>query len=201
MLKPHPMLKGLDLVLASGSARRKAIMDKLGLPFKIIPPNIEENRVSGLSPQEQALQFALDKGEEVYGRITGHSVLAADTLVILDDCIMGKPSCPEEAAGMIRSLSGRTHRVVTGVALYDQRLDEPLSDYDLTEVEFRKLCREEIQWYVDTGEPLDKAGGYGIQGYGAVFVKRIAGCYYNVMGLPVNIMISMLQGLSPKFTI
>ena len=163
----------------------------LGLEFKVMVSAFEEKERSGLpsTPAELVMATARGKAEEIFRITSGQPetadalVLAADTIVVLDGRFLGKPADREEARRMLRALSGRWHQVFTGLALLHPR--KSMVVYEMTRVHFRPLTEEEITAYIDTGEPMDKAGAYGIQGLGAIFVDRIDGCFYNVMGLPL----------------
>ena len=174
----------MKLILASGSPRRAELLEKMGLTFQVEPSNTDEILEPGLTPQQEVVHLSLGKAKAV---AAGHSepavVLSADTVVELDGKILGKPHSEAEAAEMLRALSGRSHRVLTGVTVMGP--EGTMTHCEETEVYFRTLTEEEIQWYVGTGEPMDKAGAYGIQGYAAMFIEKIHGDYYNVMGLPV----------------
>lgn len=174
----------MKLILASGSPRRAELLEKMGLTFQVEPSNTDEILEPGLTPQQEVVHLSLGKAKAV---AAGHSepavVLSADTVVELDGKILGKPHSEAEAAEMLRALSGRSHRVLTGVTVMGP--EGTMTHCEETEVYFRTLTEEEIRWYVGTGEPMDKAGAYGIQGYAAMFVEKIHGDYYNVMGLPV----------------
>ncbi|NLY90148.1 MAG: septum formation inhibitor Maf [Firmicutes bacterium] len=179
------------LILASASPRRQDLLAMLGLDFKVMVSTFEEKERSGLpaTPAELVMTTARGKAEEIF-RITSRQpetaddiVIAADTIVVLDGRFLGKPGSKEEARQMLLALSGRWHQVFTGLALLHRR--KSVAAYEMTRVHFRPLTDEEINAYIDTGEPMDKAGAYGIQGLGAIFIDRIDGCFYNVMGLPV----------------
>jgi len=179
-----------QLVLASRSPRRRAILAALGLSFDVRPPEIDETLKDGETGRAAARRLAEEKAAAVaVGE--GELVLAADTIVVLDDELLGKPEGPKEAAAMLARLSGRAHMVITGLAL--RTPDRCLSAAAETAVTFRGLEAEEITAYVETGEPLDKAGSYGIQGYGSALVERIEGDFFNVMGLPVPTFLDLLR--------
>ena len=156
----------------------------MGLTFQVEPSNTDEVLEPGLTPQQEVVHLSLGKAKAV---AAGHPeeavVLSADTVVELDGKILGKPHSEEAAIAMLRALSGRSHRVLTGVTVMSPKGTE--THCEETEVYFRPISDEEIRWYVKTGEPMDKAGAYGIQGYAAMFIEKINGDYYNVMGLPV----------------
>lgn len=174
----------MELILASGSPRRRELLKMLGLEFRVIPSESGENPPVGASPEETVKALAAAKALEVAGRSpAGSLVIGADTLVYLDGSPMGKPGDEAQAAKMLERLSGRTHTVYTGVALV--RDGELIKEAEKTDVTFRVLRRREIETYIKTGEPMDKAGAYGIQGIGAIFVESIRGDYFNVMGLPL----------------
>ena len=176
----------MHLILASGSPRRKEILEELGYQFDIKTGDFDESTVPMDDPKEGVQKLALGKA---LAAVDGLGLyLGSDTVVVLDNVVMGKPSNPEDAKQMLRSLSGRTHEVCTGVALVEKNeRDEIVSNetfVEATEVTFFDLSDEEIDWYVGTGEPMDKAGAYGIQGLGRVLVEGIRGDYETVVGLP-----------------
>lgn len=174
----------MKLVLASKSPRRIQLLRELGLEFDIIPSEAEAEADPELAPEEAVQKIALSKGLDVARRVPSDAlVLAADTLVYLDGEHLGKPRSVEEAKAMLRTLSGREHTVVTGIALI--RGDRVLTEAERTEVKFRPLTDDEIDAYVATGEPMDKAGAYGAQGKGALLIEGLRGDYFNVVGLPV----------------
>ncbi len=186
------------LVLASQSPRRGALMRQMGLPFEQLPsPEPEPSLLDGL-PTEQVLEAALAKARAVYGLLQDRldeerltMVIGADTIVYLGNTILGKPADAIEAAAMLNALSGRIHQVYTGLALVCSD-DRQLRDFAMTRVYMRPLSEAEISAYIRTGEPLDKAGAYGIQGWGARFIEYIEGCYYNVVGLPLARLCTLL---------
>ena len=173
-----------DIILASASPRRSELMTLAGFRFDVICADIDEIVPEKALPQEVVMSLALQKAQAVAKDHRKSAVVGSDTVVALDGKILGKPNSEKEAAEMLRSLSGRIHKVFTGVAIVCG--DKVTSFFDETEVEFYPLTDEEISDYVATGEPMDKAGAYGIQGRGAVLVKRINGDYFNVMGLPIS---------------
>ena len=187
------------IVLASQSPRRIALLKQIGLSPRVIPSSIEEEFDLTTSPAENAVRLAHAKAIDVGKRISHAIVVGADTIVVLDGEYLGKPSTFSDAVEMLERLSGRTHTVVTGIALLDRPTDRSLMGFEETSVTFREIPLEEIKAYVAQGSPMDKAGAYGIQDdYGAVFVSRIAGCYYNVVGLPLSRFHSMLQQFSSQ---
>ena len=174
----------MNLILASGSPRRAELLERMGLAFTVRPANTEEILEPGLTPQQEVMNLSRQKGEATALLSSPEDViLAADTVVVLDDQILGKPKDAEDAMKMLTALSGRSHLVLTGVTVIAGGKTTCLCEE--TEVVFRTLSQEEIRAYVATGEPMDKAGAYGIQGYAAMFISAIRGDYYNVMGLPV----------------
>lgn len=179
------------IILASASPRRRELLEQIGLEFEVIPSDIEEKPQNRI-PCEMVMELSAVKAEDVFGRLSGEKknsaiVLGADTVVALGDQIMGKPGSRERAKTMLTLLQGKTHQVYTGVTLICQKEGVPVqvSFYERTDVTMYPMSGEEIRAYVDTGEPMDKAGAYGIQGKCAVFIKEIQGDYYNVVGLPV----------------
>lgn len=172
------------LILASGSPRRRELLGTAGLEFEVIVADVEEKISEGAAPQDVVKALALQKAQAVAQLHPDCTVIGADTVVVSDGKILGKPKSEADAAEMLGSLSGRVHKVCTGVALING--DKIKNFCETTEVEFHNLTAEEIENYVKTGEPMDKAGAYGIQGKGCVLVKRISGDYFNVVGLPVS---------------
>jgi septum formation protein len=182
------------LILASRSPRRQALLRAAGIAFRVSVPEAEESdtsRVRG-SYAARARRAALAKAESVARRKEG-LVLGADTIVVCDGEVMGKPGSRADARRMLARLSGRWHRVYTGVALVGG--GRRLVDYECTEVAFRELSKGQIDRYVGTGEPMDKAGAYAIQGEGAALVRALRGCYTNVIGLPVPKVLEMLRNV------
>ena len=173
-----------DIILASASPRRSELMTLAGFRFDVICADIDEIVPEKALPQEVVMSLALQKAQAVAKDHRKSAVVGSDTVVALDGKILGKPRSEKEAAEMLRSLSGRIHKVFTGVAIVCG--EKVTSFFEETEVEFYPLTDQEILDYVATGEPMDKAGAYGIQGRGAVLVKRINGDYFNVMGLPIS---------------
>lgn len=173
----------MDLILASGSPRRLELLRQIGVEPKVVVSHSEEEKKAA-SPAELVQHNALVKGRDVVGKVgDAVPVLAADTVVALDGCILGKPGTPEKATVMLHQLSGRSHQVLTGLALFYQ--GRVWQHVEVTEVTFAPLTDREIARYVATGEPLDKAGAYGIQGRAALFIPSIRGSYSNVVGLPL----------------
>lgn len=173
------------IVLASSSPRRAEILRSLGIPFRVDPANVEEDLLEGETAEQAAARLADAKAAEIAPRHPDSWVLAADTLVVVGEEILGKPRDGEDARRMLRQLSGRRHRVLTGVRL--RRGSDPGDGLvEESRVSLAPLSAEEIAWYVATGEPRDKAGAYAVQGLGARFIERVEGSYTNVMGLPAR---------------
>jgi len=182
------------LILASRSPRRLHLLRQIGVHPTVMPCDIPETFDASRTPEENASALALQKALCVAGNVADGVVIGADTIVVLDGEMLGKPEDAHDAVRMLGALSGRTHTVVTGFALVDRPSGARLTAAERTEVTFRPLPRREIEDYVAGGSPLDKAGAYGIQDdYGAVFVTRIEGCFYNVVGLPLSRLYSALQ--------
>lgn len=172
----------MDIILASQSPRRKELLGLLNIPFSVQVADVDETLDSALPLEDAVAQLSRRKAEAVACGET-ELVIAADTIVVIDGRVLGKPKDEAEAIQMLRLLSGRTHRVMTGLTALTQ--EKCVSHTEVTEVVFRELSPEEIEAYVRSGEPMDKAGSYGIQGGAAPFVQSICGDYYNVVGLPV----------------
>lgn len=184
----------MKLILASQSPRRKELLGLLGLPFEIRASNADETMAPDRDIAEQVALVSRRKAEAT-PREENSVVIAADTIVVCDEKRLGKPKNREEAIKMLRLLSGRTHQVMTGMTVLWQ--DKVYSCTEVTEVTFRPLTDREITRYVDSGDCMDKAGAYGIQGGGALFVQGIRGDYYNVMGLPVCRLVQVLRQTVP----
>ena len=173
------------LILASESPRRKRLLQSIGLEFKVHPSNEEESGDSFACPADAAEEWATRKAVSVSRLFPDSWVLGADTVVVLDGRIFGKPADRSAARKMLESLSGRIHEVITGMCLANAEKDIRRTGAVITQVQFKGLAETEIEAYIRTGEPMDKAGAYGIQGIGAFLVKWISGSYSNVVGLPV----------------
>lgn len=176
-----------QLVLASASPRRRELLQQIGLNFQVIPSRAEEHLHTGETPEEHVVRLSLDKATEVAHRdnISGRWFIGSDTIVLCDNQILGKPRDEDHSEAMLKQLSGREHRVLSGYAVIDRQTGEQRSEAVSTKVWFRQLTEEEITGYIATGEPADKAGAYAIQGLGICFVARIEGSYTNVVGLPL----------------
>jgi len=172
------------IILASSSPRRSELLKQLGLSFTVYKIDVEEE-IEEKNPENLAERLAFSKAEAVAKLIGCGVVIGADTIVSVDGCILGKPQDRNEAAKMLNLLSGRTHMVLTGLAVIVQPGFYVQTHVERTFVRMRDLKQDEIEWYLNCDEPYDKAGGYGIQGKAAVFIDRLEGCYYNVVGLPL----------------
>ena len=173
------------LILASQSPRRSYLLQQAGLTFEVIPSTIDEAAIPMGEPSGYARMLAEAKAEELAGRHPAAWVIGADTIVVIGGAILGKPESTGNARDMLKQLSGQTHQVMTGYAICNRSKNYRFSETVVTDVEFKKLAEAEIDWYVQTGEPFDKAGAYAIQGIGTFLVRRISGSYTNVVGLPV----------------
>ncbi len=182
------------LLLASASPRRREILENLGFEFEILPSNVEESEVPWNDPVESAKLLAEIKGVDAQKTRPRKTIIAADTIVLCEGQVMGKPKSSEDAAKMLGTLSGRVHEVVTGIALI-KLPNTRIIEAERTKVFFRKLSPEEISRYISTREPFDKAGAYAIQGYASAFIDKIEGDYFNVVGLPVARLFSMFRKL------
>ena len=187
----------MQVILASASPRRLALLQQIGIEATVCPADFDEVSGSAVQAEDVVLANAVGKCQAVV-KIKGDSlpVIAADTVVVAEGVILGKPQDAEDAVAMLKQLSGKTHKVLTGIAV--SYAGEMLAEVCETKVVFRDLTDEEIKNYVATGEPLDKAGAYGIQGKGAVLVEKIDGCYNNVVGLPLTRMQLILAKLGVR---
>ena len=183
---------GPKLILASQSPRRRNLLEQAGIEFSVIPSSFDENSVKLSSPDVYVRQLAEGKAGDIADQYPDSWVIGADTIVFIDDTILGKPGSKSEARTMLKHLDGKTHQVLTGYCLCCQKLDRLFSESVKTDVCFKTLTDKEIDWYINSGEPFGKAGAYAIQGIGAFLVKRIDGSYTNVVGLPVCEVIELL---------
>jgi septum formation protein len=181
-----------NLVLASESPRRKELLGLLGIPFTVVPASIRESAHEGEDPESFVVRMAREKGVEVASRVSQSIVLAADTVVTMDGEILGKPADNEDAVRMLRKLSGRDHWVYTAVCIVNQLKHEILEGMDRTRVWFRPMTDERIRDYVRRENVLDKAGAYAIQGYAGIYIPKIEGNYFNVVGLPLPLVHELL---------
>ncbi len=187
-LRSSPLPK---IVLASASPRRAEILRTVNWPFEILPLNIDETREAAEDAPTYVQRLARAKAEAAAARSSGSLIVGADTTVVIGDQILEKPDDQDGARQMLLQLSGHWHKVLTGVALI--HASELRVAYETTEVKFAVMSQDEINWYVSTGEPTDKAGAYAIQGLGARFIEGIRGDYFNVMGLPVRLLYEMVR--------
>ena len=181
------------IVLASASPRRKELLEQIGLRFEVEPSDYEEDIVPGSEPHEMARKLSLGKARAAARKHRNAIIIAADTFVVFGDRILGKPRTDAEAREMLRALNGQAHSVITGFTILDTETGKVLSRSVETRVHMRKLTLKEIDSYVRTKEPLGKAGGYAIQGLGAVLIERIEGDYSNVVGLPLSALAESLR--------
>jgi septum formation protein len=193
---PRP---GPTLVLASESPRRRQLLEQLGLHCQVHPAHLDETLLPGEDPATHVKRLALEKARAVADRYADAMVIAGDTAVVLDDRILAKPRDPDDAVAMLLRLQGRVHRVDTGVAVAASD-GRAVVDVVSAAVTFRPFGEEFARAYVRTGEPLDKAGAYGIQGYGAVLVDRIVGDYYAVVGLPLARVVELLEEMGLEYS-
>ena len=185
----------MELILASQSPRRRELLGLFRLPFVIRVADIDETMDPQISPYDEVARVSREKALAV-PRQEDDVVIAADTIVVCEGKVLGKPHTPEEAVQMLSLLSGRDHQVMTGMTVV--RGGQVMSCTEVTDIHFRELSQKEIAAYVATGEPMDKAGAYGIQGGAALFAEKMVGDYYNVMGLPVCKLRKMLSELAPE---
>jgi septum formation protein len=185
----------VTFILASQSPRRSELLRQIGLSFTIDPADVDETFLSGESPETYAVRVALEKARVASKRAGKGIVIAADTIVVLNSTILGKPADACDAERMLDMLSGKMHRVITGLVLRDAATERTITRTAVTKVWFKSLSPGEIWSYVATGEPLDKAGAYAIQEKGALLVEKIEGCYFNVVGLPLSLLGAMLKEL------
>ena len=178
-------VKNSRLILASKSPRRRYLLEQAGLEFSVIPSNFEENSMPRSSPEFYVKRLAEAKAKDISQRYPDSWIIGADTIVLIGNAMLGKPGSRSEARKMLRSLSGKTHQVLTGYCICFEATGRFFSETIKTDVCFKELTGLQIDWYIHTGEPFDKAGAYAIQGIGTFLVKRIHGSYTNVVGLPV----------------
>lgn len=186
-----------DIVLASASPRRSELLSRIGLEFEVVPSNVDEELHPGESPEAHVIRLSCAKALAVSGRQaqSGRWFIGSDTVVVCDDCILGKPADAREAKAMLSRLAGRSHQVISGYAVHDRDNGRTISSAVTTTVFFKDLTPREIEGYITTGEPFDKAGAYAIQGIGSFLVPRISGSYTNVVGLPLCEVIAALEEL------
>lgn len=179
------IMQNRKIILASSSPRRKRILSQIGLDFSVEVTDIDEKKVKIKNPRLLVQELSLLKAKAILKK-KGSIILAADTVVVFENKILGKPQSAEDAKKMLKMLSGKRHSVITGFTIIDPKYGKVVTKSEETKVWFRKIPKEEVEKYVATGEPLDKAGAYGIQELGSVFVKKIEGDFFNVVGLPIS---------------
>lgn len=189
--------KPRKIVLASNSPRRIAIFEMLNIPFIQVSPEVSEKKKDEASPEKTAIERALMKAKSVSDKFPENPIIGIDTIVIIDHKVLGKPEDEDDARRMLRMLSGRLHSVVSAIGLVNN--GQYTTTYDKTFVRFRNISDEEIINYIKTGEPMDKAGAYAVQGKGAIFIEEIFGDFYNIMGIPITKLYSILIdiGINP----
>ena len=183
----------MEIILASASPRRKEILQNTKLKFEVQKSEIEEAVFEEESPESMVVRLAYEKAFDVAQKNREKLVIGADTIVVLGDEVLGKPKDEEEAFDMIQKLSNKTHRVITGISLINLKKGIVVNDYQVSYVTFKDLSEDSIKDYINTKESLDKAGGYGIQGYGALLVEGIQGDYFNIVGLPISKLSDLLK--------
>jgi len=185
------------IILASASPRRAEILRTVGWPFEALPVDIDESRRADEKAVDYVQRLAREKADAAAGRLPASVILAADTTVTIDDHILEKPAGESDARRMLQLLNNRWHRVLTGIAIINRETSRTIVAHEETEVKFAAMSDEEIDWYVNSGEPMDKAGAYAIQGLGARFIEEIKGDYFNVVGLPLRLVYEVfLKSLS-----
>lgn len=175
-----------EIILASASPRRLQILRQCGVDPRVIKSSTQENYQSNEKPEQIVMALSFKKAFDVSEKINSGIVIGADTIVVIDNTILGKPENDQDAIRMLKKLSGRSHKVITGFAIIDPENKIKLVDYETSEVVFNKLSKNEIDSYILSREYQDKAGSYAIQGKGAMLVSRINGCYFNIVGLPIS---------------
>jgi septum formation protein len=181
------------IILASSSPRRKELLRLMGLKFRVDPAEYDEQMDLDMPPHRLARHLSLEKAGAVSAKYSNAVIIAADTFILFRGKLLGKPHTAQEATRMLGMLNGKTHSVITGFTVLDTKTGKKISKSVETKVRFRKMTADELASYVRTGEPLDKAGGYAIQGLGALLVKEIEGDYFNVIGLPLSSLAAMLK--------
>ncbi|PIS39074.1 MAG: septum formation protein Maf [Candidatus Nealsonbacteria bacterium CG08_land_8_20_14_0_20_43_11] len=184
------------IILASVSERRKELLALLiGNNFEIVVSSYEEDNTLNLSPKDLVLLHSLEKGRDVAKSLTEGIVISADTLVVFENQVLGKPKTPEKAKEMLNKINGRTVEVLTGMAVIDIENKKELQNFEIAKIKIKKMSEQEIDGYIKTGEPLDKAGAFAIQGKGAVLIEKIDGDFFNVVGLPLFKLSNLLSQL------
>lgn len=181
------------IILASTSPRRAAVLEAIGLPFEVMAPEVEEGAYGPWDGGELLRRNAVEKGDKIKAQYRARAVLSADTVVIVDQEVLGKPTDADDARRMLQILSGRAHQVFTAMVWFPPGTLGARTVMVETRVVFRKLKSDDIGAYIETGEPFDKAGAYGIQGIGGLWVASIEGCYFNVVGLPLSVLWDLVK--------
>jgi septum formation protein len=187
------LIQNRKIILASASSRRKELLEKIGLTFSIDPSNSDESPPVDFKPEGMAKAISLEKALKVASKYPDAIIIAADTFGVFRGKIIGKPNTAKDAERILSMLNGKSHRVITGYTILDTSNKQVTTHSVETRVYFKKLTPQEIDNYVNSGEPLDKAGAYGIQGLGSLIVEKISGDYYNVMGLPISALAESLK--------
>jgi septum formation protein len=188
----HNLLQGGDIILASQSPRRAFLLKQIGLEFRQIPSGIVETE-NQMSPVDFVLSYSMKKAKKVFTRFPDSFVIGVDTIVWFNNQILYKPRDRSQAKEFLQKLSGNCHTVLSGVSICTKQVE--ISDVEKTKVYFNKISQTDIEEYLDTKEPFDKAGAYGIQGFGSQFIKKIDGCYFNVMGFPIPLFYKMCKSI------
>ena len=174
------------IILASGSKQRRRLLKIIGLDFKIEKSGYIEDMTEKIPAHKLAQKLALGKARDIAKKHKNAIIIGADSFVILGKKFLGKPHTPQKTREILKKISGKKHRLITGIAIIDTKKNKTFTDYEITEIWFKKLTMKEIEEYIKSGEPLDKAGGYAIQKLGCLFIEKINGNYTNVVGLPIN---------------
>lgn len=176
----------MNIILASASPRRKEILENINVKFDIVKSDIDEVILEDELPPQVVMRLAFEKSMDVAKSNQESLVIGADTIVVFNNIILGKPKDKEDARNTIKLLSGNTHEVITGISLINLSANKKIIDYVVSKVKFKDLSEDDINDYINTGESLDKAGAYGIQGYGSLLIEEIQGDYFNIVGLPIS---------------
>jgi len=194
-------MPSVEFILASASPRRKLLLEQIGLAFRVVPSLMHEPPCEGQDPVEYASTLAILKAREISDQYPDSLVIGADTIVVIGDTVLGKPEDADSARQMLGLLSGRNHQVITAYSFLWKAGQVEEVHHVLTQVHFKELSHHEIEHYIASGAPLDKAGGYGIQDYSSIFVDQIEGCFYNVVGLPISDLYENLNILLSKYAL
>lgn len=176
----------MNIILASASPRRKEILENINVKFDIVKSDIDEVILEDELPPQVVMRLAFEKSMDIAKSNQESLVIGADTIVVFNNTILGKPKDKEDARNTIKLLSGNTHEVITGISLINLSENKKIIDYVVSKVKFKDLSEDDINDYINTGESLDKAGAYGIQGYGSLLIEEIQGDYFNIVGLPIS---------------